>query len=249
MQKLHDRFLTYNKSHDDDNEDDPHLAASECVRAIRKLLSLNLTQETIIKMIDILVPIFDYTIFPTQRGPSEEGIKLLTEFLFRLNEIPPKLWRYFLLLNYILAGYPQKMDFLYEKKDVLTAPIEETGWGCEYIDYMIGAFQNYILKGNKLLITEKDPGFGLTLFDLLIKTIDGIYNSDPDGLEGESVYYITTLYLCILEDIPDLPNDQLIGIVKRCLLVLNLEEVQARRRLRRILTQIVTIFERRHHIM
>ena len=243
IEKLADTFFSYSALNDDDNDnDDTKLAAGECLIAAKKILSLNLNQEAYIKALDILVPVFDFALVPKGGAFTEEATELLTEYLYNFNEIPPKLWKHFILLNYMLSGYPNDVSFIYDTPDALAQHVnpKDVDWGSEYIEQMVGAFQNYISKGKLVFLQEKEPGFGLSFIDLLVKSIDNIYELNKRHLEDDDgVYYMTTLYYCIIENCQGLIDNALVPIIQRCLLVLKMERVQKQRRLRRVLTQIV----------
>lgn len=238
--KLTSSFFEYSALTEEKDQEDAKRAARECLGASKKLLELSLSQETYLKAANVLFPVFDYALVPKGQLFTEECIGPLTELLYRLNEIPANMWKYYLLLNYMLSGYPPEVAFLYNTPEALAQHKnpKDIAWGSDYIEEMVGAFQNYISKGRAALYTEKEPGFGLTLIDLLIKTIDSVYQSNKNSLDDDDdVYFISTLFSCVIENCPDAKIDLTIPIIKRCLLYL--DKIPSHKKNRRPLTQAV----------
>jgi len=244
LAKLGETFFSYVTSINEEHEDESKLAAEECLYAARKLLTLNLNSEVYVKALDILAPIFDFTLTPKGSSYTDVASELLTEYLYSLDEIPTRLWRHFILLNYMHSGYPSDVSHIYDSPDEIaqhTNP-KDIDWGSEHLDLHIGALQNFISKGKSVFVQERDPGTGLLLIDLLIKTIDTTYEINKKGLASkDEVYYMSTLYFCIIESCPGMINNTLIPIIQRCLLILKMESVQKKKRLRRVLTQTLAI--------
>ena len=235
-------FFEYNALIEGDNQNEAKKAAIECLNASKKILELGLDQSQYIKASSILMPVFDFALLPRGVSFTEEAVELLAELLYNLNEIPTGLWKHYLLLNYMLAGYPQNVAFLYESSEALSKHEnpKDIDWGSNSIEQMIGCFQNYISKGRVAVFNEKEPGFGMTLVDLLLKSIDSVFKINKANIEDDDdVYYMSTLYYIIIENCPTSTIKPITPIIQKCVQILKLGKVQRHKRIQRVLTQAV----------
>ena len=240
--KLSQTFFAYVSSSDEDDSDEAELAASGCLCTIKKILMAKLNQETYHKAVEILVPVFNYTL--SEKGSTflEEGLGCLNGILFNMLDISEKMWHYYLVLNYIIAGKPKNIPI---ENTLGTIPDEkaliyeqtESGWGPHYIEQMLGSLQNYISKGKGLLLQAKDPGFGVTYLELLFKSIERIYDRNKDAKDDIELTLVTTLFISIIESCVGLIDNIVPLIMEKCVILLN--NNKKHKNFKKILTQTV----------
>lgn len=239
--KLSQTFFTYIGS-DDDDSDEAELAASGCLSTIKKILMAKLNQETYHKAVEILLPVFNYTL--SEKGSTfiEEGLGCLNGILFNMNDLSEKMWHYYLVLNYIIAGKPANIPY---NGNLGPIPVEkvliyeqtESGWGPNYIEQMLGSLQNYISKGKGLLLQAKDPGFGLTYLELLFKSVEKIYDRNKNAKDDIELTMVTTLFISIIESCVGLIDNVVPLVMEKCVILLN--AYTKHKNFRKILTQTV----------
>ena len=236
-------FFKYNESNvnedanDEDCDDETELAAAGCLNAIKTILSSGLPQETYYKIEDLIIPVINFALSEEGCDYIEDGLGILNAILYNVKVISEKMWNYYPVLNYIIAGKPKEFntninpETLSPEKKLLLGQTE-SGWGYEYIEEMMGCFQNYIQKGKGLLLTAKDPAFNITLIELLFKTIDKIYEIHSVGSQDVEMVVATTLYICVIENLFGQIDVVIPYIIDKCMNVLtkgntkNLKKIQ-----------------------
>lgn len=224
--KLADSFFVYVHNDDEDN-DEAELAAGGCLGTIKRILGSKLSQEGYHKALDILLPLFNYC-FSEKAGDTfiEEGMGCFNCILTNMNELSEKIWHYYLVFNYIIAGKPKNIPInidlssLPEEKKLIYEE-NDSGWGPEHIEHMIGALQNYVYKGKGLLLQAKDPGFGLTYLELLFKSIERVYEVNKEDGDDVHVTIASTLFIAILENCVGLIDNIVPLIMEKCVFLLN----------------------------
>lgn len=214
---------TFFKVHYDNQEDDgvdsddgaeateKGFAANEYLSAIARIISCELKDETLAKLEEIVLPIIEFILTEEGMDCIEPGLEIIVELLYRNDVISEKLWQVYPELNYIIAGKPDALirdnfSHLSEEKQELMRQQAE-GWAYEFIDRIIPCFQNYIQKGGQVLFTARDPHFNITYLELLLKTIERIYQLSITKKNYVEPTMITVLFLTILENYPKQVND------------------------------------------
>ena len=194
------------EENEDDNEDERELAASGCLSAIANILKCKVSSEAIIAAQDILVPLLQFTLTNDQSDDIEGGLKILGSIVYHLNEIPEKMWAFFLELNYMLSGKPESavtknVSNLSEEERILLQQ-KVDGWATDYITQILPCLQNYIQKGRNVIFTARDPYFNLTYIELLFKTINKIYENCYKRKSDFNMAIMSYLYIAIIENYP-----------------------------------------------
>ena len=236
-------FFKYNETNvnedinDDDYDDETELAAAGCLNAIKTILNSGLPQDAYYKIEDLIIPVLNFTLSEEGCDYIDDGLGILNAILYNETVISEKMWNYYPVLNYIIAGKPKDFngnvnpDTLTPEKKLLLEQTE-SGWGYEYIEEMMGCFQNYIQKGKGLLLITKDPAFNLTFIELLFKTIEKIYEIHTVGSEDVEMVVATTLYICVIENLFGMIDIIIPYIIDKCMNVLakvttkNLKKIQ-----------------------
>jgi len=214
VQHLAEVFFKANKEDgeggDDDDDDDmeeKQFAAAGCLSAIESIIKAELPRETLTQVEDILVPIFNVCFSEEGCDFMEEALRILGAVVYFSDNISEKMWEYFPLLNYLVAGKPeqllgvQNVSNLSDEKKLLLEQSSE-GWAYEYINEMVPIFENYIQKGRNVIFKVKDPYFNMTYIELLFRTIDRIYEICYNGETDVDMVVVSLLYICIIENYP-----------------------------------------------
>lgn len=238
-------FEAYN-GNDDEENDDAEMSAAGCLSTIKKILGSKLSQEAYHKAFELMIPVFNYTLSEKGCDYIDDALGCLNTFLFYMDELSEKIWHYFLVLNYIMAGKPQNipLDFdpstLPEEKRLILEQ-SESGWGSEYVEHMLGALQNYVKKGKGLLLQAKDPGYGLTYLELLFKTIERIYEINMTAEDDNDMTLITTLFICLIENCTGILDNIVPLIIEKCIVLLE-NALPKQTNFKKILTQTVPTY-------
>ena len=86
------------------DDGDAGMVAYDCLVSVRKILSLSLTIDVYRKAFLIVEPIITFCLSTDGCDYFEEGIPLLTIFIYKLKPLSEKMWFFFPNICYILAG-------------------------------------------------------------------------------------------------------------------------------------------------
>jgi hypothetical protein len=224
------KYISTKADEGDDDDDDGamdevELAAAGCLTAIKTILNSKIPQELFYKTEDLIFPILNYTLSEEGCDFIDDGLAILNSILYNCKIISEKMWSYFPVLNYLVAGKPANFapninpETLSPEKKLLLEQTE-SGWGYEYVEEMMGCFQNYIQKGKEVLLIAKDPAFNMFYVELLFKSIDKIIEVHLGSSSDIEVVLGTSLYICLIENYVGIIDTLIPHIIDKCMVVL-----------------------------
>lgn len=206
------------KGGDDEPEDDSddeaaynalqekELVATGCLSSIALIVECNIKPETILAALETIIPILTFTVTDSESDDLETGMSILNAVVYKLDDVPEKIWEFFLEINYMIAGKPEEVvmknaENMTESERFL-AKHKITGWAMDSLSEMIPPLRNFIKKGRNIIFTMRDPYFNMTYIELLFKSIDKsivyCYNGSTDCEMG----LLISLYITIIENYP-----------------------------------------------
>jgi len=222
-------------------EDERTFAADECLSAIARIIKCNLAKETLAHIENIVAPIIQYTLSEQGMDYIISGLNILIGILYHSEVISEKMWSFFPELNYIIAGKPEELiqnnfsHFSEEKKALMRQ--QATGWGYEFVDNIIPAFQNYIQKGRHVLFAARDNYFNLTYIEVLFRSIDRIFEIFHNSKVSTEAVFVSLLFICLLENFPQQINEIIPHILDKVIANLQYND----RDLKKILMETVSM--------
>jgi len=211
---------TFEKAQEDPNDDasdaegeeeERTFAADECLSAIARIIKCNLSKETISHIEVLVEPIIHYTLSEKGMDYILSGLDILIGILYHSEVISERMWSFFPELNYIIAGKPEELiqnnfaHFSEEKKALMRQ--QATGWGYEFVDNIIPAFQNYIQKGRDVIFKARDGYFNITYLELLFRSIERIFEIFQNSKVSTEAIFVSLLFICLIENYPQQINE------------------------------------------
>jgi len=131
----------------------------------------------------------------------------------------------------LILGYPDQENKLEanpleEKAGFrLLEPINFNGKGEEHVADIVPCLQKYIQKDKGILFNAKDPCYNLTYIELMFNSIEKVYEICYDCENDTDMVLISTLYIGIIENIPQLSENVITYILEKA--VVNIPHVKS----------------------
>ncbi len=208
--KYSSRFKEKNDENDSEDAEDIQQAATKCLQTLATILnSKNITQDSINKLEQVIIPIFNHGFLEDNCDFIDQILIILQTILYKSTVISENLWFYFPVLIYIIQGVPNHDKIIVSELNpnlnqdqvkLLDSAIE--GWGEQFAHMTVGIFSNYIQKGGMKIFEYTDFIYKKNFFTLLFEVIDFIYqeNSEPDQEDHLDEITMTKIYTVILEN-------------------------------------------------
>jgi len=173
----------------------------------------------------ILLPILLYILKNEDSNYIDLGLNILNHLLNYTDEISEDLWGFFFVINYLILGYPDQENKLEanpleEKAGFrLLEPINFNGKGEEHVADIVPCLQKYIQKDKGILFNAKDPCYNLTYIELMFNSIEKVYEICYDCENDTDMVLISTLYIGIIENIPQLSENVITYILEKAVVI------------------------------
>ena len=213
--------------------------------SIVRIFNPNIPKETVKELEKILLPVLLYILKNEDSNYIDLGLTILNHLLNYTEEISEDLWGFFFVINYLILGYPDQEKPL-EAGQLsegsgfrLLEPVNFNGKGEEHVADIVPCVQKYVQKDKAgVIFNAKDPCYNLVYIELMFNSIEKVFEICYDCENDTDMVLITTLYIGIVENVPQLNENLITYILEKA--IVNIPHVKSIA-MEKIILQIVII--------